>query len=536
MSSIHVNDASSIYMRELACRRWRRGIATGWFSLGRNCHQGVELARARIRPEDEETQVTMTRSARGAAFFGVVGAVVLIAACGGSGSPPHVADKPAAGVSKPPSAAPSPSTSAAPGNSPAAPGTVLATVQGQGRVNVISNLEGQGFTLVDSILGTNDADQSYLQPYSASGQALTEIPPGSISGECGAADIINSKGRLLLAEQIITHPAQGIRSASYSLTLTAYSVTTGQKLWTAALERNVQDEPSCTAYDGYLGSQNGADATFTMTANGQWGVWQPDDAHDLSGSIAVDLTTGKLYPKPDLYGALGNYVTFATMSSEFDSLTALTMTTPGAWPHLGTLTLDNTGDLYQIPGPYQLQLATSGAQFPNNDVTNPTAAAVTPAGNTLIGLQGNYDQGGPDATVAYALPSMKKLWSIPMPSGYFDTIEGISNSEVLLGRTQINGDNTMVLMALDPRTGRRIWQQSIGGGGQVCLLTTTQVVVLANSQLAFLDASTGQQASYESDTAIDDSGNDECPSVLAGGVSGLIYDGQSGAVTQLATP
>lgn len=124
-------------------------------------------------------------------------------------------------------------------------------------------------------------------------------------------------------------------------------------------------------------------------------MYQPDDAHDLSHSIAIDLTNGKTYPRPGLYGALGNYVAAATMSSMDDSLAKLTLTTPGSWAPLGTLTLGDNGMIYAIPPSTNPSLVLPGAQFPTNDLSSPISAAITPDGSVLIGLRGNYAQ---DAT------------------------------------------------------------------------------------------------------------------------------------------
>ncbi len=415
-----------------------------------------------------------------------------------------------------------------------APGTTLASVQGEGRVNVISNLQGRGFTVVDSLLD-GDQDESYLQAYDAAGNALAKLPPGSLTGECGAADVINSKGRLLIAEKVIHHDAQGIQPASDTLTMTAYDAATGAQVWTATLDNRDENGIDCTAYDGDLGDQANGDTTFTSTVNGQWGVYQPDDTYDLSHSVAIDLTTGKTYPRPGLYGALGNYVAVAKMSNFLHSPVRLTLMTPGSWVAHGTLTLGDSGMFEEIPGPYNPTLVTSGAQFPTNDVTDPTSAVITPDASTLIGVRGNYDQGEPTTTVAYSLPSMRKLWSIPTPKYYTDSVASISNSVVVLARQRNDGDGVTRLMALSTQSGAKVWQQNIKVSVSVCALTSSQLVLLVNDQLAFLNASTGVQTSYQADSTQDGSGDDTCPDVLAGGVSGVGVNSDN-TVIQLATP
>lgn len=469
--------------------------------------------------------------------FVSVGVLGLLAACGGGGAPG--AEGAAATVSSSPSAAvpsnPDTSSPASPASAAAvapSPGTTLATVQGGGRVNVVSNWQGQGFTVVDS--GTdNSGDASTLQAYDAAGDALAEIPAGSFTGECGAADVVTPRGRLLLAEKIIHRDAQGIQSATDTLTLTAYDAATGSRVWTSTLIRDSTSGVSCTAYDGYLGSRNAADPTFTVTFDGHWGVFQPDDRYDLSHSIAIDLSTGRLYPRPGLYGALGDWVTVAKMSDTPSSPESLTLTTPGSWPTFGTLTLGDSGMLQKLPGPFDLALATPGAQFPTNNVADPTAAAITPDGRTLIGVEGNSDQGANVATVAYALPAMKKLWSVPTAQYDSPSMEGINDSVVVLASGE-DGGSTTLLTALSTQTAAKVWQQHIQTTASVCAMTSTQLVVLANGQLASLSAADGHQITYHTDQSQDVSGQPDCPAVLAGGVSGLGLQGS--AVVQLATP
>lgn len=467
----------------------------------------------------------------------MAGGVALVTACGGSAPGSHGGSPAPGSRSGSPSPASTGTASATPQGAAATappPGTTLASVQGTGRVNVISNLQGQGFTVVDSVMDSDDQDGSYLQAYDAAGGELAKILPGSVTGECGAADVINSKGRLLIAEQVIHHDAQGIQPASDTLTLSAYSAVSGARLWTATLDRDDQNGISCSAYDGNLGSQSSSDTTFTSTADGRWGIWQPDDSYDLSGSAAIDLTTGQVYRRPGLYGALGDYAVVAKMS-QYHSPLRLTLMTPGTWAQHGTLTLGGSGMLEEIPGPYNPTLVTSGAQFPTDDVDDPTSAAITPDGTTLVGLRGNFAQGDPTTTVAYSLPAMKELWSIPTPRYYTDSVAGISDSVVVLARQENNGDGSTRLMALNPQTGARIWQRVISSDLSVCALTSTQLVLLVNDQLAFLNPGTGAQTSYQSDPAQDDSGDSACPSMLAGGVSGVSVSDDN-TVTQLASP
>lgn len=467
------------------------------------------------------------------------GGVMVLTACGGGGGAPnaapvaaHVSSPPAASTDAASDAAASASADASASASAAvapSPGSTLATVQGEGRVNIVSNAQGQGFTLVDSVMdGTSD--DSYLQAYDAAGNPLARIPPGSLTGECGADDVITPRGRLLIAEKDVHQDAQGIQSATDTLNLVAFDAVTGAQVWTTTLIRDTTDGISCTAFGGYLGSRNTADTTFTTTFDGHWGVYQPDDRQDMSHSMAIDLTTGRTYPRPDLYGALGNWVTIAKRDGTiYNTLQSLTLTTPGSWPTLGTLTFGDGGLLEGLSGPFDLNLAMPGAQPSSSE---PAAAAITPDGNTLIGTQANGAQDERSATVAYALPTMKKPWSLETPQYATYTIAAVSNAIVVIQSD--NQDGSTELTALNTRTDATVWKQSIQSGASVCALTSTELVVLANSQLAFLGADDGRQTGYVADTDQDSAGDPACPTVLSGGVSGLELDGST--VAQLATP
>jgi len=75
----------------------------------------------------------------------------------------------------------------------------------------------------------------------------------------------------------------------------------------------------------------------------------------------------------------------------------------------------------------------------------------------------------------------------------------------------------------------------IGNGSSVCDLTSAQVLVQANNQLATLSAATGKQLSFESDPFTGDSGGDTCPSIVETGLGGIGL-GTNNQVMQFLTP
>jgi PQQ-like domain len=452
----------------------------------------------------------------------VLGCVVFglaIAGCGSSTpqAPVQARKTHSAGPSAAPTQASSPSDVA-----PSA-GASLASVSGEGRVNVIANLQGQGFDVVDSLLDGNN-DESTVQAYGPGGTSLAKLPPGSLTGECGAADVVNSQGRLLITEQITTVPAAGINPATNSLVLTAWNATSGNKVWTATPISSTTDDLSCTAFDGNL--QN-----FSVTFDGKWGVleWSLTNSNV---SDAVDLTNGKLYPRANLQGTLGNYVVMGTDHTYFTGEPNIaTMTVPGAWPKLGRFKLgtDDPGDVPLDPGEF-----VPTGQLANENYSNPPVMEATPDGTELIGIVGNASYGIASMVTAYALPSGQLLWSLKTPRYDTDTLEGVNGSVAIIGRVQNNnGDDSTTLMALDVKTGQVAWKTNIGGG-TLCDLTSSQILVSANAQLATLSAATGQQLSYKNNPYQDPTGSQDCPVTVGDGITGVGYTGNQ--VTQLLDP
>jgi hypothetical protein len=62
---------------------------------------------------------------------------------------------------------------------------------------------------------------------------------------------------------------------------------------------------------------------------------------------------------------------------------------------------------------------------------------------------------------------------------------------------------------------------NVGNQATPCTLTSTQVLVEDNNQLATLDVATGKQLSYTDDKYTDSAGNPSCPIMLESGLSGV---------------
>lgn len=261
----------------------------------------------------------------------VLSITLALAGCGSS--PATEPEPPANTGSAPASGAPAPATSTslpAPSAAAPPPGTVLAHVNGPGRLNVIANVQGRGFDVVSSVLqGGND--MSTLQAHDVDGTPMGKLSPGSFTGECGAADVITHGRRLIITLLIKTVPAAGITQATHSLEMNAWDATSGAQVWSATPVEPSPESLSCQAYDGNLQG-------VSTTLDGSWGVmlWPPQ-------RFAIDLRNGQLYPRDDLLGTIGNYVTVGTDHTVYDGKpNTVNMTIPGEWKILGTFKAGNS--------------------------------------------------------------------------------------------------------------------------------------------------------------------------------------------------
>jgi hypothetical protein len=466
-------------------------------------------------------------------------AAAALAGCASGSVPLPISEAPTSGVSSGPGSPaadqsspadqePSaPSTPTALASAPS-PGTALATVQDIGATKEISNPQGNGFTAIHDVLGQNYVEASTLNTYDAAGNQLASLSAGSFTGDCGAADVVNSAGRLVITLLISTTPAQGITPETYGLTMTAWNATTGSQVWQTTLVPNQNQQIVCPpSMDGIV-----ADLwDFIATHNGQWGVFeQPLTA--ANGDIeyvAINLASGKTYPNDNLVGILGNNVVTGSGTSDdgSDQPTTLTVTTPGSWATLGTAAGPGaqsgnpqlSGDLAGEGHFYPQDFAVTGYAGSGGNADEGDDAVATPDGSTLDAI---YSDGNGNSWFrGYALPSLKQLWSTPVPADDTDQIVGISNNDLLITTAVTNAGGDTYLLSLNPNTGQQQWKTDISSSGSFCDVTSTQILVQANDQLATLSAASGNQLSYETDPYQDAEGDNECPPVVETGLSGI---------------
>jgi len=386
-----------------------------------------------------------------------------------------------------PTAAPSPSSSSMPPPIDAAApanGTVLTSFSGDGRLNVISG--GHGFSIVDSLydLGSQQ-DQSTVTAYDAAGDKLGELAAGSLTGECGAADVaVPGKGRLILGYLVTDTPAQGIKPATSSTAMLAWDATTGAELWSTPLPSD--SDPQCQAYDGNLDG-------FAATVDGRWGV--------IQGGV-IGLADGTFRSDPKALGIISDYVIETSNTAWGDDSPTYYVTDPATGAKLGRILNDGTAN-GTVSGHQDGHISFGDSK----DLAPQHQAGITAAGRQLF-ADPAFDGSAPGPHIfAYALPSMKVLWE---SSKSFDpSIEGEGGGILVMSLNDCVPGDVSCVVGVDDRTGRRLWKLPVGG---ICAVTTSQMLMKINGQYAVIDVKTGQQLSYA------DAHSDDCPSLLPGGI------------------
>lgn len=423
------------------------------------------------------------------------------AGCGSQGSSALVTASPARTTSPPASAA-------AHSTATAAAGTILAQVDGLVTAeSVISNPQGVGFVI---------PTESGLQSYNDTGHLLTTIPATSYAVDCGAADVSTATGTLLLTENFEQTPAEGIQPATSGVTLTAWDASTGAKQWTDTVSAASTSAPG----DCDSETQDSDLEGVSVTRNGQWAVFSWDGTSD-----AINVSSGKMYPNQSLAGVLGNWVITGTgRNNAQDGPSAYTLTVPGSWATLGT---SSNPDIHIVDAGDQ-----APAGLVNANDSSGSSMATTPDGNELI-VEPSSSQG---AVEAFALPSLRRLWTSATQA---TSIQAVSAGAAVV---TVEGDGYDFLVALNLRTGKPIWSVKFntavdGSAGALCDITSTQVLVATNGQLATLNAATGKQISYRSDPYQTDSDpHPACPEVVETGLTGVGLGTAEADVEQVLTP
>jgi hypothetical protein len=439
-----------------------------------------------------------------------------------NGSWQRVNDYTASNCEPPPSrtpAATSSASSAAVGGAATVPavGTRLATVTADGRVKVITS--GSGFTVVQSLL-VQGQDQSSITTFDAAGRQRAVIDSG-FTGECGAADVAPGGRQLIVTAFLDSTPAAGINPAQHSLTLTAWDRNTGARVWESALVPLQDEQLGCSAYSGHLLDTNTGQGAAATTADGAWATVPLVD-----GAAAVDLATGKIYPRADLLGALGNFVVTGTDDTYYsgDPNDAV-VTVPPAWNALGAF---QRGPDEEYIGP-DFTSGPGGGVFHVISVGSSPTSGMSDSGDVLFDYQ---ESDGPAGGVirAYSLPGLSQLWSTDVADRTQVHLVA-AGGDVLVVRRLGTDDTTTD--GLDARTGQLLWSLP---EVDVCGVTSTQMLVNVNDQLATIDLASGEQLSFTGNGYEDINGAATCPTLLSGGISVVPMTDGSLAISQALAP
>lgn len=402
------------------------------------------------------------------------------------------------------SAPASPTATAEETTAPAPGTTLLSALPTDGRVNVITN--GSGFTVVQS-LTDGTTDRSQVTAYDAAGNRMATVR--GLTGECGAADVTPDGRRLLVTALVTEAPAQGINPATYGMSLTGWDALTGARVWEAEIIASTTDQLHCTAFDGRLLGNHISGDPIAVTSDSAWGVVQVASGNTTVSSI-LDLATGQLRPEPDALGTLGAFVVTGTNDTVYSGE-------------------PNRAELVVPPAPQPLGSFEFGVDDGTVAISFPEGAArgvawqaravVSDDGEVLVSHQ---DSGNASVEEwrALALPTMSPLWTRQVTTG-LETLLAEGGGALVIGLSDANGDSTI---GLDTATGELRWTLP---EVEVCGITSTQMLVSANNQLAVIDLDSGEQLSYEADSG------GGCPVVLPGGIR---VDTSGGTVTQVLTP
>lgn len=161
--------------------------------------------------------------------------------------------------------------------------------------------------------------------------------------------------RLIVTAQLETQPAQGVMAAQYSESLTAFTATTGEKVWTNTVVLSQGTQLTCNSADTTLEG-------FGATLDGRWGALRVQARGKLVAS-AIDLSSGQVLARPDLLGALGNWLVTGTRRHIYGVADPSALAVPPSWTPLGALS--------NAVIPMGMPTEAVAGRFPVDDAQNP---------------------------------------------------------------------------------------------------------------------------------------------------------------------
>jgi hypothetical protein len=379
---------------------------------------------------------------------------------------------------------------------------------------------GEGYVIYDATDGFQVAPT--ITTFSDSGKKLATISP-SLSYSQFSVLSHPPTGGIIIALDQKSQPAQGLTPASQSFTFTAWSANSGKKMWTTPrIPGQGENE-------------------FVETSNG---LYATADLYNQNASI-VNLSTGairnsKILDEPSREGAIGNFIDVETcienpvggedLQRLINPATGAVVSTFQAGIAFGCEV--GQSQPARVP-PRTLNIGNSNLVLNGNlgnaglfqNTSYGAQSGISPDGSKLF-ISGGTKYGDCCIISAYSLPTMKRIWS----RTEILKMEG-DDGGVLVGLQTNAKTNSVSFVGINDHSGSTIWKQpttSDSGELQVCAITTTQTLIVANYQLIGLNLQTGHQNWYEKND------NVTCGNMLTGGAA--YYFNTDVAVEQFLTP
>ena len=201
-------------------------------------------------------------------------------------------------------------------------------------------------------------------------------------------------------------------------------------------------ELTCASADGRLQG-------FSATLDGRWGALRVQ-AGDKLVTSAVDLSSGQVFAKPDLLGALGNWLVTGTRRHVYGVADPSALAVPPSWAPLGAFS--------NATIPMDMPAEAVTGRFPIDDPQNPPASGLSSDGTVLFTRLAADGQGS--RVDAYALPAMTRLWTQTTAGSSYLTILGSGGNTLVAEKTADDGSRTT--LGLNARTGATLWTLPTG--------------------------------------------------------------------------
>jgi hypothetical protein len=334
-------------------------------------------------------------------------------------------------------------TATAPAN-----GAVLGVADEDGRVNVLSG--GSGFSVVDSKQDASQEDYSIVAVYDAAGNAMSTIPVGSLTGECGAADVVAADGTRVILTELVTHtPGAGVIAAKTSRTVTAWDAQTGHALWRLRIDSPADDSDS---YDALCEANDGRNQEITAVSGSSYVIVRATTTHK---KWVVNLLDGKARRDDAALDIVSKWILDAAGS--------------------GTVLSDPATGRKLATSPYTVALGGARSGIFSNGAGTENKSGLSSDGKLVFTEDGR----------ALTLPRLQLAWRFHGNQPVY--LLGAAGGVLVVGMEDS-------LRGFAESTGKPLWKLP---SSTVCGITAHQMLVEAADQVAVIDVATGKQLSYE---------------------------------------